>query len=168
MQRGYLHIPVQHLTDEPFRVSAECPAAKIGLDNFIGNVAVDASIRQVNQRLQLICTVRATTDSFCDRCAEEFRAEYSTTFEQWYVFDFHSGEIDEADDAILISPDQRDVVIDEDVREAMLVALPMKRLCREDCLGLCPQCGRNRNIEPCDCENIEDNPLWAGLKNVKN
>jgi uncharacterized protein len=168
MQRGYLHIPVQHLTDEPFCLQVECPVEKIGLDGFIGNVVVDASIRHINQRLQLICTARATADAFCDRCAEEFRAEYTTTFEQWYMFDSHAENKDEDDEAIVISPDLRDVVIDDEVRESMLIALPMKRLCREDCLGLCPQCGRNRNIEPCDCGSLEDNPLWAGLKNVKN
>jgi uncharacterized protein len=37
------------------------------------------------------------------------------------------------------------------IREQTLLAQPMKRLCREDCKGVCPTCGSNRNIKSCDC-----------------
>lgn len=42
------------------------------------------------------------------------------------------------------------------LREHIVLAMPSRLLCREDCLGLCPVCGRDRNIEPCDCQPEAD------------
>ena len=44
----------------------------------------------------------------------------------------------------------------------MLLELPLAPLCSEDCQGLCPVCGANRNTEPCDCAPVAD-PRWAAL-----
>lgn len=44
--------------------------------------------------------------------------------------------------------------------------LPMKPLCREDCRGLCPQCGSNRNVAPCGCQDRAPDPRWAALKGL--
>ena len=44
----------------------------------------------------------------------------------------------------------------EVVREQVLLALPLKPLCREDCRGLCPRCGQNRNLGPCGCPPPEE------------
>jgi uncharacterized protein len=52
------------------------------------------------------------------------------------------------------------------VFEQIVLALPMKPLCKPDCLGLCPACGANRNVTPCDCSREEIDPRWAGLKNA--
>ena len=43
----------------------------------------------------------------------------------------------------------------EMVREQVLLALPLRRLCREECRGLCPSCGVNRNADSCDCHPAE-------------
>jgi uncharacterized protein len=54
------------------------------------------------------------------------------------------------------------------VREQMHLALPLRRLCREDCRGLCPSCGVNRNTGSCDCqptETVEDERL-APLRKI--
>jgi uncharacterized protein len=53
------------------------------------------------------------------------------------------------------------------LREQVLLALPMNAVCREDCQGLCPQCGQNRNEKPCDCEAKFVDPRFAALKNFK-
>ena len=44
------------------------------------------------------------------------------------------------------------------------LALPMKPLCREDCRGLCPVCGGNRNVTACACETHVPDPRWTALK----
>lgn len=51
----------------------------------------------------------------------------------------------------------------EMVREQFFLAVPMKRLCREDCLGLCPTCGSNRNAALCDCPPPEPDPRLSPL-----
>ena len=63
----------------------------------------------------------------------------------------------------------RDDQIDlsELMREQFYLALPMKPLCREDCKGLCPQCGTNLNTGTCDCAPAWDDPRLAPLKQLK-
>lgn len=49
------------------------------------------------------------------------------------------------------------------VHDACILELPLAPLCREDCQGLCPRCGANRNSEPCSCEDVPADPRWAAL-----
>ena len=49
------------------------------------------------------------------------------------------------------------------VAEQVLLALPMKPLCKAECAGLCPTCGADRNVEPCQCAPAAD-ARWAGLE----
>jgi len=53
------------------------------------------------------------------------------------------------------------------VRQELLLALPMKPLCSEECKGLCPRCGVNLNIETCDCRVKGMDSRWEGLKDLK-
>jgi uncharacterized protein len=53
------------------------------------------------------------------------------------------------------------------VRDALLLELPLAPLCRDDCAGLCPTCGANRNDEPCDCAEAEPDPRWAALRSLE-
>jgi uncharacterized protein len=63
---------------------------------------------------------------------------------------------------------QGDGLLLEDVlREQVLLALPLKVTCREDCKGLCPQCGKNLNQEQCSCSAQVEDPRWAALKEVR-
>ncbi|MDD2499121.1 MAG: DUF177 domain-containing protein, partial [Desulfitobacteriaceae bacterium] len=54
------------------------------------------------------------------------------------------------------------------VLQTILLELPMKVLCREDCKGLCPVCGTNLNIKECRCERESIDPRLAALKNLLN
>ena len=58
------------------------------------------------------------------------------------------------------------VDLDEIVREQILLALPARQLCRDDCRGLCPECGKNLNTESCDCARHETDPRWAALADM--
>jgi uncharacterized protein len=53
------------------------------------------------------------------------------------------------------------------VREQVLMGLPMRSMCREDCRGICPVCGANRNGNPCACHEEFSDPRWDALKNWK-
>ncbi|MFB3918241.1 MAG: DUF177 domain-containing protein [Terriglobales bacterium] len=58
------------------------------------------------------------------------------------------------------------LLLEDVLREQVLLALPLKTVCREDCKGLCPQCGNNRNYESCTCGPAAD-PRWEALKGIK-
>jgi uncharacterized protein len=73
----------------------------------------------------------------------------------------------QAEDLILSAYEGDAVDLDEVVREQLLLALPSRHLCREDCQGLCQKCGANLNDGHCSCEQGEVDPRWAALANLK-
>ena len=84
----------------------------------------------------------------CDRCAEEFSIEIPLKFSQEYVM--HGDEV--GSDQMEITRDFK-IDITEPLRQEVLTALPLKKLCKEDCAGLCVACGTNLNLEKCKCKN---------------
>jgi uncharacterized protein len=63
---------------------------------------------------------------------------------------------------------QKDSLLLEDVlREQVLLSLPVRTLCKEDCKGLCPRCGQNRNSQECNCEEGLNDPRWDALANLR-
>jgi len=59
------------------------------------------------------------------------------------------------------------LLLEDVLREQILLALPLKAICREDCRGLCPHCGRNLNLEQCACAEPVDDPRWSALKDIR-
>ncbi|HVV87748.1 MAG TPA: DUF177 domain-containing protein [Kofleriaceae bacterium] len=86
----------------------------------------------------------------------------------------HGGKDDEAELGVELATDDLDVfgytgeVVDLEplVREQFILAVPFAPLCKEDCAGLCPQCGVDRNVETCACEKPID-PRFAALQGLK-
>ena len=63
---------------------------------------------------------------------------------------------------------QGDSLLLEDVlREQVLLSLPVRTLCKPDCKGLCPRCGKNRNLEACSCEEGSSDPRWEALAGLR-
>ncbi|HJX62360.1 MAG TPA: DUF177 domain-containing protein [Polyangia bacterium] len=60
-------------------------------------------------------------------------------------------EEDEDDEEDVITFQDGTIDVGSEIRDELLLALPMGPLCREDCAGICPTCGVNRNLTPCDC-----------------
>ena len=63
---------------------------------------------------------------------------------------------------------QGDSLLLEDVlREQVLLSLPVRTLCKPDCKGLCPRCGQNRNTDACNCEEASSDPRWEALSGLR-
>jgi uncharacterized protein len=63
---------------------------------------------------------------------------------------------------------QGDSLLLEDVlREQVLLSLPARTLCEPDCKGLCPRCGQNRNSQPCTCDVGPSDPRWEALAGLR-
>jgi len=60
------------------------------------------------------------------------------------------------------------LLLEDMLREQVLLSLPLKAICREDCKGLCPHCGKNLNMEQCSCTEPMEDPRWAALKEIRN
>lgn len=104
----------------------------------------------------------------CARCLDPVSQPIEASFD--LIFRPSGADLDNTDRAISTSETEigyyeGDGLLLEDVlREQILLALPAKNLCREDCKGLCPECGRNRNTDPCDCAATSTDPRWEQLK----
>jgi uncharacterized protein len=78
-------------------------------------------------------------------------------------------EDDQADDpsVYVIPPHSQTLDLSEAVREELILAVPDYVLCREDCAGLCPHCGKDLNEGPHDCAAKPTDPRWAALEGLK-
>lgn len=105
----------------------------------------------------------------CDRCLDPARFPVDADFDLFYEPASASPRaeelaIDEAESELDFY--EGDGLMLEDVlREQVLLALPMQRTCRDDCLGICPNCGQNRNKVACECRSRLTDDRWAALKN---
>jgi uncharacterized protein len=62
---------------------------------------------------------------------------------------------------------QSSLLLEDVLREQVLLALPARTLCREDCKGICPRCGANRNNDPCSCDGAPADPRWSALGDLR-
>src|SRR5262245_55828163 len=135
-------------------------------------VQVDVQIHKDKERFRLVGTVRTRLELPCSRCLEPFTLPIDSAFDLRYlpVETETASEDREVSDEDLDASVYREHQIDlnELLREQFYLALPMKPLCREDCAGLCPQCGTNRNAGTCACAPQWEDPRLAPLKRLKN
>jgi len=126
---------------------------------------------QVIKDIRLRGRLSASLELQCARCLELAPQDIKREFELLYRplgADAGRDELSVTDAEAEIGYYQGDGLLLEDVlREQVLLALPLKVTCREDCKGLCPQCGKNLNQEQCSCSTEAQDPRWAALKDVR-
>ncbi len=99
----------------------------------------------------------------CDRCGCDAARKHTVTIEKSLAASIEGEE----SDTILITPDMK-LDLDELVYSEVIVSLPMKHLCKEDCKGICSKCGKNLNEGKCDCKEKEIDPRFAALAELLN
>lgn len=107
----------------------------------------------------------------CDRCLQPVETPVSADFALEYITgaDYESSraaELTEAEMSVAVF-DGEALDVDEIAKEQILLAVPNRVLCREDCKGICPECGIDRNTGECNCVADDIDPRWAALKNLK-
>ncbi len=118
---------------------------------------------------QLICRGKVTTSVKleCSRCLGEFDLALSSDLD--FVIDLtaSSDEIKSEEEGYFVAdPSSGFFEIDDLVREAIVLFMPLKPLCSEDCKGLCPFCGTDLNRSGCDCVKERSDPRWDQLKGL--
>ena len=72
--------------------------------------------------------------------------------------------LENMDNEEYIIPESGNIDLAELVREAFFLNVPMAHLCREDCKGLCPKCGADKNVVDCGCKLVDKDPRWKVLE----
>jgi uncharacterized protein len=107
----------------------------------------------------------------CARCLEPVSHDVAREFDLLYRplgADRKADEVSITEAETEIGYYQGDSILLEDVlREQILLAVPLRTLCNENCKGLCPHCGKNLNAEACGCEVRFEDPRWAALNEIK-
>ena len=109
--------------------------------------------------------------SACDRCLEPADFPIDSDFDLFYRPARRVGyeedvEIDEGESEVAFY-EGGGVELKDILREFVLLSLPMQRVCREDCSGICPVCGQNRNVAGCGCETKTADDRWLALKKLQ-
>jgi len=133
-------------------------------------VSLAFDIDKDKEQFHLVGDVKTVLEMPCSRCLESFRHGVDAHFDLRYQphaanTGEHEREIEE-DDLSTAFYDNEEIDLGQLMREQFYLSLPMKPLCREDCRGLCPACGTNRNRGACGCTRDWDDPRLAGLKNL--
>jgi uncharacterized protein len=131
---------------------------------------VSGSISRTGHEVRLRGKISASAEVDCDRCLKTVNLPIETEFDVKYVpvEDYTASEAAELqeEDLSVSFFEGETIDVDELVREQVLLAMPARALCGEECKGLCPVCGADRNADSCNCENHDIDPRWAGLKQL--
>lgn len=148
------------------RRSVSFSACVEGLETGLSHVdpsdelAFDLVIESIEGGLHVRGTVAGRYAAQCRRCLEPIARDF--TFETSEIYRPPS-EVWEED--YVIRTDHIDLA--PLVRDAVILNLPVNPLCKEDCAGLCPRCGADRNADPCDCPTDAADPRWSALKDLR-
>ena len=129
---------------------------------FVTPIAVEGIAKAAYGSVELTASVAFDYEAPCDRCTALTKRRYHYQFSHILS---DSPEKEEDDDVIQIGP-ERTLDLDELLRSDILLELPYKYLCSEDCKGLCVSCGKNLNEGPCGCNLHQVDPRLEVLKKL--
>jgi uncharacterized protein len=127
--------------------------------------------KKVIQDIRVVGDVSAAIEVSCARCLEPVSRPVDKTFDLLY----RPLGVDTAREEISVTQAEADIgyysgdglLLEDVLREQVLLAVPIKTVCSDDCKGLCPVCGRNLNNESCDCAEMVVDPRWNALRKLQ-
>jgi uncharacterized protein len=150
----------------PLDLAVACDPLAYGYDDMplSGPLVITGQAENIAGEIHIAGQLSATLHMRCSRCGAAFPLHLSLPFDEMYssqnVVPDAAGERDKhvfSGAAIDLTPEALRVLFGE---------LPMKPLCREDCRGLCPFCGADKNLGQCACEDKLIDPRWEKLRDL--
>lgn len=126
---------------------------------FLAPIKADVIMENTGETLAGRAKISTKLALSCGRCLEEF------TFPLLFELHLMAAErsvYEDNGEMILIEDEQADIM--PRIEEEIFSLIPFNPLCSEDCKGLCPFCGINKNLQNCSCEKIDIDPRWQKLK----
>jgi uncharacterized protein len=165
-----IKIKVSNLSNGRYDYDFEGKASDLEIfEPYIGNFMTNVVISKFDNQIILDTDTVITANLICDRCANEFHSDIKSNFRNVYLFKVNIKDTeDEKEDVVFIHPDTDKIDLEKDIRDFAVLAVPMKNLCSEDCKGLCPNCGKNLNEGPCNCDEENTDPRWEPISKLKN
>jgi len=145
-----------------YDLQAELPPLELPGESasFAGLVRAGLEVINTGKTLAVEGVVSGRLRLNCGCCLEPYDYPFEVAVEETYIPASEGG----GEEAVPFSGDYLDLT--PEVLKSIILTLPMKMVCREECRGLCPQCGRNLNEGMCGCENEDIDPRLSVLKNL--
>ena len=118
-------------------------------------------VQNLESRVLVSGTLTAAGTAECGRCLADFPIEWNVPVDLQVLRDVETDETE--GETILILQQKGEVDLRESLRECSVLGYPQAPVCSEECKGLCPECGIDRNLGTCDCEEENVDPRWEGL-----
>ena len=128
-------------------------------DRVRGDIAIAVDATSSVDGVVVHGTVTTSWSGQCRRCLVDVEGTSVSAVDD--LFQQHPRH----EDAVAITADQIDLA--PVVREYVLLDLPDAPLCKDDCAGICPNCGIDRNTATCDCDTSATDPRWSALEGLK-
>jgi len=127
--------------------------------------------RQIIQDIRLDGELKTSVELPCARCLEPVVEKIERKFDLLY----RPQGVDAGKEELSVTGAEAEIgyyqgeglLLEDALREQVLLALPLKVICREDCKGLCPHCGANLNDGQCSCADPPEDPRWTALKDLR-
>lgn len=141
----------------------------------IGNVTIESTVDKGDVEDEYVAngTVSFTADLKCSRCVEPYPFANTSTFHVRFrprpaaSEENEEVEITDSEELDVEFYSERAIPLRELALEQIQLSIPMKPLCDEKCLGLCPTCGVNRTRETCTCGESVTDDRWGALKDIR-
>lgn len=167
--RTKMKLPIRHVNDGQHEFREVVAADAVGIENdrrFVDPVKIGILANRHLATMKCDVEIDTVARLECDRCLREI--EKKMFLQPQLVIRFGPDVLETAeDDVVHVQADQLDYDLGPWIREHLMIELPMKILCREDCAGFCPGCGNNLNDQECRCETAATDPRWDKLKQLK-
>jgi len=173
-----MKLRIDRITDDSTESSFSVPAAELNERLETGAthefrlaepLEVDVRYHRAGEDIYFEGTCSTAMEATCARCLETFTEPLAAPFE--FVLSRAPAEDGKqelhTDDLALSFYEGDEIDLASLVGEQAILALPTRAVCREECKGLCPGCGANRNLDTCSCKPAPADPRFAVLANVR-
>jgi uncharacterized protein len=169
-----MFIDIHELEREALEFEDVLPPGRLNLGQDVKQIesmAVSGAAELLDNEIHVTGSLTTVVETICDRCLESSRLPIDLEFDLFYrpmKTIAHEEEIELKPSELEIGfYEGNGLELDDVLKEQVLLALPVKRVCREDCKGLCPQCGQNLNVSTCACKSDKIDIRLAGLEKFK-
>lgn len=132
---------------------------EVGATRLDDRLTIDATLEPVSDAIVVRARVRGRYVAPCSRCLGELAHDFDCELQELFEPEPLEGE------TYALGGDQLD--LEPAVRDAVVLELPVAPLCRDECRGLCPVCGADRNERDCGCDPNPPDPRWEALHQLK-
>lgn len=165
-----MFIKISNLNDATHELFYAGKIQEIGLNSpFCDDYKLKIDLSKSHLQVIIVAELELKAKLNCDRCQFDFIGNIEQKFEHVYILGNKLSELDDDDLNIsYLSADADKINISKEIIDYSNLAIPIKILCKEDCKGLCYQCGINLNEKICNCSDEKKDYRWNVLLELKN